>query len=234
VADLSPEARALVEAGREAFRPAADDQERILAALRARLGEPPGAAPNAAGSGSSATGGIGWTALAAALVGVGLAIGGAVYALRGGEAHVSTPPAARPSVSVVAPTPSAAQADPMPAGSVAPEASVTAPLPTPAAHALASRHTGDRLAEEVALMSRAETELHAGRYSNALRLLDEYRHEFPNGTLSQERLAARVQALCALGRVNEAEADLARLTRLSPESPHEGRARAACATNAKH
>jgi outer membrane protein assembly factor BamD (BamD/ComL family) len=85
------------------------------------------------------------------------------------------------------------------------------------------------LAQEVELLSRAETELHRGRYANALRLLDDYRREFPNGTLSQERLAARIQALCALGRQKEAEADLARLTRLSPESPQEGRARAACA-----
>jgi hypothetical protein len=41
-------------------------------------------------------------------------------------------------------------------------------------------------------------------------------------------MAARVQALCALGRVDEAKAQLARLERMSPHSLPAARARQAC------
>jgi RNA polymerase sigma-70 factor (ECF subfamily) len=82
------------------------------------------------------------------------------------------------------------------------------------------------LAEEVAILSRAETELHAGRYQGALRVLEEYERKFHNGKLAQERAAARILALCGLGRTTEANAALARLSR---GSLHAGTAREACA-----
>jgi hypothetical protein len=102
---------------------------------------------------------------------------------------------------------------------------VEAPAATPS-----SRRPADRLAEEVAILSRAETELHAGRYAGALRVLEEHQRKFPRGTLSQERTAARIRALCGLGRTSEANAALARL---SPGSLHEGPAREACAVTAR-
>jgi hypothetical protein len=91
----------------------------------------------------------------------------------------------------------------------------------------------DRLAQEVAILSRAGTELHSGRAAAALRALDEHQKKFPAGLLTQERTAARIQALCALGRMTEADAELARLARSSPESPHEARARQACGSRLK-
>jgi len=94
---------------------------------------------------------------------------------------------------------------------------------------VSARRSARRLAEEVAILSRAEKELHAGRPSSALAVLEEHRQKFPSGELAQERIAARVHALCALGRVADAEAALARLRRVSPGSPQEGRAREACA-----
>jgi hypothetical protein len=72
----------------------------------------------------------------------------------------------------------------------------------------------------VAILSQAERALSAGQYQVALRSLDEHRRKFPNGALAQERIAARVQALCGLGRTSDAQAELARLARLSPKSPH--------------
>lgn len=39
MSNLSPEARALVHAARDALRPSAADRERVLRALRASLGE---------------------------------------------------------------------------------------------------------------------------------------------------------------------------------------------------
>ena len=41
-------------------------------------------------------------------------------------------------------------------------------------------------------MSRAETELHAGRFSAALQLLNAHQKSFPRGLLRQERVAARI------------------------------------------
>jgi hypothetical protein len=232
MADLSPEARALVEAGRSALRPAAADRERILAALRART------AGDGGGNGGAGTagGGFGWPALAVTLVGVGIVIGGILYGLRGGETHVSVAPATSANDSAPAVTTAAVAQElaPVAASAVPAVAALgSADATGPEAPRAPARHTGDHLAEEVALMSRAETELHAGRFTNALQLLDEHRREFPQGTLAQERLAARIQALCGLGRVKEADAALARLTRSSPQSLHEDSARAACATNAK-
>ncbi len=74
-------------------------------------------------------------------------------------------------------------------------------------------------------MSRATTALSAGRYADALKALDEHQREFPNGVLSQERRAAKVQALCSLGRVIEGRAQLAHL---SAQSPVANRAKQVC------
>jgi hypothetical protein len=89
------------------------------------------------------------------------------------------------------------------------------------------------LAAEVAILSRAGAELHNGRAAAALKTLDEHQRKFPSGLLAQERASARIQALCALGRVKEAETELGRLSRLSPQSPHEARAREACGSALK-
>ncbi len=78
-------------------------------------------------------------------------------------------------------------------------------------------------------MSRAETDLHGGRPESALKALDEHERKFGNGVLAEERTAARIQALCALGRTAEADTQLARLIRTSPNSPHTQRALQACA-----
>jgi hypothetical protein len=90
---------------------------------------------------------------------------------------------------------------------------------------LASHHVRDNLSEEVAILSRAETALHSGKPEAALKLLNEHERKFGNGLLAEERVAARVQALCALGRTAEADAQMAQL---SPKSLHGQQARKAC------
>jgi len=226
VTDLSPEARALFDAGRRSLQPTADDRERILAALSGQIPGQGGSHGGGAPSGAAATG-FGWRALTGLAVGVGV-VGAVVVGLRWHEpapVH-SMPSESRSSAPVVAaPLPPALAVAPV--ASDAPAADTLAPSP--------SKHAGtsaasDRLAEEVAILSEAERDLHAGQYQSALRLLDEHQRKFPHGTLTQERVAARVQALCGLGRVKEAERALGRL---SPNSPHEGTAKAACATKAQ-
>ena len=93
---------------------------------------------------------------------------------------------------------------------------------------LVTPRSRDGLAEEVVLLSRAQTELRAGRPANALLALNEHQRKFPRGTLAEERTAARIQALCALGRTDEANAQLKQLASISPNSAHQERARQAC------
>jgi hypothetical protein len=246
VSKLGREAQALVDAGRDAQRPTADDRERVLRGLRSRIGDGKtlregGAPPPATGAAK-----IG-TPMLSLLIG-GFSVLGliAFQALRSSPAEVGAsaplPPVAAPLPPTEAPLPPIEEplppvAVPPPAVVEAPsipEAPSAAPASTPAPrHASSARRRADRLADEITLLSRAQTNLHARRFGSALRLLDEHQRKFPNGALTQERLATRVQALCALGRTSEAEVDLARLARLSPPSPLESRAREACMVNRK-
>lgn len=221
---LGPEAQALIAAGRGALRPTEADRQRVLEALRARIaaGELPGPAPSPAAGSSAAT----WPLLSGVLAGAALLGGLAFYFAS------SAPQPAAPAPSVAASSaavPIATAIEPAPLPPPAPElpsASNVAPLrPSAENRSAPSRPATSSLAEEVALLSRAETELHAHRFGSALRLLNEYERRFPRGVLVQEDVAAKVQALCGLGRVAEAQVELARL---APGSPHASRARAAC------
>ena len=227
MSNLSPETRALLDAARSAVRPTVADRDRIGLALRARIGDAQLPSDTRA-SGTiqptpAATGtGVGWPAISALVVGLVVAGGGLWYAL--GSASPGTA-----SMIPSSPPPPVVPAN-VPAKAAAPDVN---PLPVAetAAPSAAARRPSDRLAEEVAILSRAETELHAGRYSSALRALEEHERKFPRGTLAQERLAAKIRALCGLGRTADADAALARL---SPSSVHEGRTRAACNVAAKN
>jgi len=216
--DLTPEAQSLVRAGRDALRPGEADRERVLQALLPKLGAAGGAtttfirAPSAAKALLIKSGAV--------LVGLGAAGAGLFYAWEPEAPPVSSAPVAQP-----APLPPVSSARPSSdlegTATVAPEA--------PAGE----KRTGnpartDSLAQEVAILSRAGAELHAGNPQAALAALSEHQRKFPNGVLGQERTAARVQALCALGRMKEARSELSRLTRVSPNSPLEARARKAC------
>ena len=235
MSDLSSGGKALVRAARDADRPSNADRERVLAALRARLGDAAVLATGAAHvppttSGVSAVRSKlvkwGWVGPTAALV-----AGAWWFVPHAGHGGSKAIPA--PSASVVSATQVAAP-------TVAPrlEASEVASVPTlgPPADA-GSRpvdlqkvpaRSGDGLAREVALLSRAETELRAGRPAKALLALAEHQRKFPRGALAEERTAARIQALCALGRNEEANAQLRQLMHISPNSAHEERARQAC------
>lgn len=227
MSSLGPEARGLIDAGRAALGPTDADRARNLAALGARLPhgalEPrePVPAPAAASGG-----GLGWPALSAIAAGLVASAGVAFFALRTPSKPL---PVAAPVVPAQAqsafPPPVVSTAQPATSSSDAPLIAPSANAPaTPAARG-ASRRSSDRLAEEVAILSRAETELHAGHYAKALGLLEQHARSFPRGTLAPERIGAQVQALCGLGRRTEAETTLRRLAR---GSLHETRARAAC------
>jgi hypothetical protein len=67
-----------------------------------------------------------------------------------------------------------------------------------------------------------------GLAEDALKTLGEHERRFAAGALAEERLAARIQALCMLGRSAEARTDLTKLARAYPHSPHVGGAKRFC------
>ncbi|HMJ54422.1 MAG TPA: hypothetical protein VK540_20210 [Polyangiaceae bacterium] len=86
----------------------------------------------------------------------------------------------------------------------------------------------DSLAAEVRLLRDARAALDRGDAVQALRLVDTHRKRFPRGTLYEERLATRVQVLCALGLPDGARLSAQELERTAPRSPHLARVRASC------
>lgn len=240
---LSPNAEALTRAGRAALKPTEADRKRVLLALGARLGDF-GNAGEASHPGRDVPtpprpglpGLPGWPAISAVVAGLALG-GGLLFQLQ--RAHATGPLAPPPALSVgLLPSPNAPPAarlndtsEGVTPGEVAPLPPDAAPPPSGAASAASSRSSReakDSLAQEVAILSRAESALHAGRFTAALAALAEHEQRFPRGTLTQERIAARVQALCGLGKVKASRVELARL---APGSLLEGRAREACAAH---
>jgi hypothetical protein len=215
------------------MRPTGADRERIAAALRARIGTSAGGLASGPAHLAVKPRGLSWSLASAVAIGIG--VGGLFVA---GALHTGGPKAPAPAQATPVPV-----ATSVPATAAAPKAVTAVPAPAEGVRASdlpkaaveeiparARKRPSDRLAEEVEILSRAETELHAGRFSSALRMLEEHARKFPGGTLAPERRAARIHALCGLGRVSEADAELARL---SPGSLHEGSAREACGTSRK-
>jgi hypothetical protein len=240
MSDLSEGGKALVQAARRADRPSDADRKRVLVALQARLGDAAllaagvTEAPRAAASGirHARSKFIKWGMVGSTVLVAGVAL---VVPRLGHKTEQVAPTAV---VSVAAPTPPVVAA---PAGA-APEQAPTPSAPTDAPARVATpegsirpsdtqkapSRSRDGLAEEVALLSRAETELHAGRPEKALVALAEHQRKFPRGALAEERTAAKIQALCKLGRTEEANAQLRQLLHISPKSALEERSRQAC------
>jgi hypothetical protein len=230
MSDLSPQLKELVLATKSVARPSQADAARIFQALRARLGDAtvlsnaPSQPATASGTSGVALGEV------AAISMAGLALLGGLLFLASRKRPVV------PSESQTVPSAeSAISAKPVEASNASASALVSPQEMTPApsaskpdrtdSRASGTRYARDSLSEEVAILSRAATELHNGSPESALKLLNEHERKFKNGILAEERIAARVQALCALGRTAEADAQFARL---SPKSLQGERARQAC------
>jgi hypothetical protein len=219
MSELSPRGQALLHASRAALRPDVTDRERILVGLRERLGTAALAGTGKVAAATQTSHAL-WALGAAALLGVGGAVGVALTS----DADRATR-AAPPVLVSVAPS----------AALLTPPASFALPAVVPAPASSAGATTGsisgkraDRLAEEVAILSQAAKDLRAGRAAEALGALNEHHRKFPSGLLTQERRAARAEALCSLGRFGEAQAELSILSRSTAESPLLVRARERC------
>jgi hypothetical protein len=103
------------------------------------------------------------------------------------------------------------------------------PPPAPTAEATPAPSTKNSLDAEMALLREAQSALRTGRADAALGLLDQHGKDHADGALREERLAARVMALCKLGRADEARAEAQRFLRAFPRSPLAGRVSGSCA-----
>jgi hypothetical protein len=229
---LSPELREFVQVSRSVLRPTEADSARILESLRAHLGDAAivGVQTAQAAVTSASTSFLFGKGSLMSLVGLAM-LGGIWFfaahnprsAMRDANvvASVATPASATMALAPNLPSSNTPMStEPVASGAVA-NLSADADKSRPAA----SHHVHDRLAEEVAIIARAEAALRGGRPAVALEVLNEHERKFGNGLLSEERIAARAQALCALGRGAEADAQL---TQLSPNSLHGQPSRKAC------
>jgi len=232
--ELTPEAAALMRAGRSAFRPGAADRDRVMQSLTQALGEAP--VQEDAGRGGAGKSSLAQLTVKARIVG-----GLSVMALGAGlGAFVHARPAPPSVVRTASPAPSVAPAETSTPAAVPPPSEPAADPrlshPTPSVPRPSSQSVGrapaDSLPEEVRLLTRAEKQLNAGLAGDALKTLAEHERRFPNGALAEERLAARVHALCELGRTGDARTEMARLGRAYPQSPQIERARRFCAMDA--
>ena len=85
------------------------------------------------------------------------------------------------------------------------------------------------LSVEARALAKVESALKEGLGAEALRLVEDQRRQFARGALQPERDAARIVALCAVGRVAEARAAARDFLATSPRSPLAARIRASCA-----
>jgi hypothetical protein len=86
------------------------------------------------------------------------------------------------------------------------------------------------LAEKMRLLGTAQKKLAAENGEAALEMLVQHERRFPQGVLSEERRAARVLALCSLGRTSEAREEAKRFLQTSPKSPLVPRVTESCAS----
>ncbi|MBN1612421.1 MAG: hypothetical protein JW940_37670 [Polyangiaceae bacterium] len=232
--DLSPHARRLLADAR-ATRVPASSKLRVRRALAASVAagissaavEAALAASAAAGTAGSAAAGHGVITALAVWGGAGIATGVAVTAASVALLRPAPRDSDRPTPSVAArPRRSTATVPAAPVVRAPPPVAETSTASAPDAVARL-RHPG--VAQELSLLAEARAALRDGDPERALALTQQHEQRFGEGALAEEALAARILALCALGRREQGRAAVATLERLAPNSPQLPRARAACA-----
>jgi hypothetical protein len=219
--EWTPEAAELLRAARSEWRPRSEDCERVLGALLPRVEGTLPAASTAGLSAGSATV-TGFARVVMLVVGIGAA-GVGIHATTG---SAPVEPAARLVAVSQAPPP---EAPSMMVAETSHAAAAIAlePAPQPKRSPEPLRAT-DPLAQEVSILSRAGAALRSRQATTALSLLDEHQRKFPRAVLAEERSSTRIQALCQLGRHEDARRQLTELAKMSPNSPHVARVRKAC------
>lgn len=206
---LSKGATELVREGRQALRPTDLDKARVLAAIQHRLVAGDLAPTDTARAPSASAGGMTMGRVAAFAAGVVATVAAFIVYTRG-QSEAQPQAVEASSAAVVLPSDATAPSAVSEATEQSTQAIASASTTAPLARSGRRSDESDRLAEEVALLTRAEKEFHAGNLKRALVAADEHRLKFPKGVLAQERVSLRIQVLCGLGRNDEAESEATR------------------------
>lgn len=102
------------------------------------------------------------------------------------------------------------------------------PKPRPKPEATPEVEPSSSLAQETALLRRAQAAMRKGQPKTALSLLAECQRAFPGGLLREERDALEVLALCGAGKTTKGKAAAAKFLRARPGSALADRVRGAC------
>jgi len=237
MSELGPEARAILRAGRSGDEPSPEDRARLKRAVFAAIAA--GAATTAASEGATEAAttikaGI-FKSFGATLVKgmAGLLVAGAVGL--GAASQMPAPNTPQLAKTVVSFPTIKASAEPVVerAKEALPKATKEAitDLKTspkaPTSETKAGAAGADTLAAETQRLREVHGALQGGDPQKALALLDE-KAEAEGEQLRAERAAARVLALCHLGRIEEANAEASKFLEKNPRSPLAARVRKAC------
>jgi len=109
-----------------------------------------------------------------------------------------------------------------------PETPAVEPPPKVGAESTVPRAPAADLSAETALLRTAQAALGRGDARAALAALDAHEAQFPSGALTEERLGARVFALCSMGRRGDAARAARALLDRAPTSPLRARVLDSC------
>jgi hypothetical protein len=90
------------------------------------------------------------------------------------------------------------------------------------------QQVADSLAEEAALLKRAQQAINGGNAALALALVEEHAERYPSGVLSQERSGLRAISLCRAGAWQQGVAQAQSFLQKNPVSPLSERVRSVC------
>jgi hypothetical protein len=240
---MSPETRAFLDAVRTAEDPTTEDERRVLTAVQAAVAT--GATVSA---GLAVSNGV--KLFRGGSISTSLKLGGLVVGLGGAAWVASTTlstnvpgPPAKPTppqhfASAHVPNATSRTSPPRGPGKAPEMASAAVPLPSAKPAAPPSSATGPRatppappsLRDEIALLAEVKVALDRGDGATALRLLDE--RASVDQRLLAERKAARILALCMLGRTREAERSARAFSREHPSSVQKTAIERSCAGKA--
>jgi hypothetical protein len=241
---MSPEARALLDGVRHAEDPTRDDEQRVLAAVRATVvASAVVGASLAASRFGKLTACLGTSGAKLSVTALCLATAAGAFvtssALREPSPAQSAPVARRSPAATLPPSRSTAGGSLRPLAEIIianPEPSTaSAAAPAPARHrAQTPRSTARRpraasLRSELALLADVQNALRRGDGARALRKLD--RHRTSDQQLLAERRALRILALCLTGATAEARLAAAEFAAQHPSSVQRAAIESSCATS---
>jgi hypothetical protein len=230
--DLDPQAKAIVEAARDADAPSASDHDRIKRAVLVQIVAGTAVASTAAAGTLSLGAKVGLAVLAVGVVG-----GGTAGLVKLRSTHQATGVRSRaPARTEAAPRP---MVEPSLIPQAAPASALTEEKPVnvekprkalPPSGRVEKPAEEDQLSAEVAVLKRAREELRLGRPNRALAALAEYDRLFGRGVLGEERQAIAAIAGCQAAPGPSARAQAEAFMRKAPASPLRQRVREACIT----